>query len=167
HALIYQRHTLHKKQIPVKRKMMDIPFIFCIISPVLTFCEVINLRKWSSKEVREMSGDRYELLSVEQMRQKYGLVVENRQHIQLDPEKVPEGLRHLIPYAELWGVGDDIIRDDMVKRASPEIVEDLRRVIEIHEDLLDKWLAGPEAESSQPSVEYLAFSAMRMAADFT
>ena len=38
--------------------------------------------------------------------------------------------------------------------------------IEQNEDALDEWLAGPEAAGPQFSQEYLAFSAMRMAADF-
>lgn len=113
-----------------------------------------------------MPDHEYELLSVEEMRRRYGLVAENRPIIRLDPGNVPENLRHLVPYAEFWGVGDDLIRDDMFRRAPREAIADLKRVIEAHEDLLDDWLAGPEAESSEPSAEYLAFSAMRMAADF-
>jgi hypothetical protein len=34
------------------------------------------------------------------------------------------------------------------------------------DDQLDDWLAGDEAKSDSPSAEYIAFSAMRMAADF-
>jgi hypothetical protein len=78
-----------------------------------------------------------------------------------------ENLRHLIPYAELWGVNDDLIRDDMVRSAPREALEDLKRLVERHDDLLDEWLAGPEADVASPSTEYLAFTAMRMAADQT
>ena len=113
-----------------------------------------------------MKEDGFELLSVEDMRRKYGLVAANRPVIHLDPEKVPESLRHLIPYAELWGASDDLIRDDMVRTAPREAIEDLKRVVEQHDDLLDEWLAGPEAEGPEYSAEYTAFSAMRMAADF-
>lgn len=113
-----------------------------------------------------MPDQEYELLSVEEMRRRYGLVAENRPVIRLDSGNVPENLRHLVPYAEFWGVGDDLIRDDMLRRAPMEAIADLKRIIEAHEDLLDDWLAGPDAESSEPSAEYLAFSAMRMAADF-
>jgi hypothetical protein len=112
-----------------------------------------------------MQDDDYELLSVEEMRKKYGLTAANRPGIHLDPQKVPENLRHLIPYAELWGVGDDLIREDLLQSASPEALEDLQRVVQEHDDLLDDWLAGPEAESAEPSEEYLAFTTMRMAAD--
>jgi hypothetical protein len=115
---------------------------------------------------RVMKKHDFELLSVEEMRRKYGLTAENRPGIRLDPENVPEALRHLIPLAELWGVGDDLIRDDMVRRAPPSAIAELRRVIEEHDDLLDDWLAGPAAEGPTFSPEYTAFSAMRMAADF-
>jgi hypothetical protein len=50
-----------------------------------------------------MEDKRFELLSVEEMRRKYGLVAANRPAIHLEPAKVPERLRALIPYAELWG----------------------------------------------------------------
>jgi len=113
-----------------------------------------------------MNREKFELLSVEEMRLKYGLTAENRTYDCLNPKNIPECLRHLIHFAELWGVNDDLIRDDMVRKASPDAIDDLKSVIEAHEDLLDEWLAGPEALSPQPSKEYLAFSAMRMTADF-
>ena len=34
-----------------------------------------------------------------------------------------------------------------------------------YDDLLDEWLAGPEASGPAFSVEYIAFSAMRMGVD--
>lgn len=113
-----------------------------------------------------MKVKKFELLSVEEMRNKYGLVSENRPALRLNREKVPEKLRHLIPYAEVWGVGDDLVRDDMVRKAPKQVVDELKRVIELNEDLLDDWLGGEEANNPNPSREYLAFSAMRMAADF-
>lgn len=93
---------------------------------------------------------------------RYGLTAANRPTIHLDPSKVPENLRHLIPYAEMWGVGDDLIRGDMRRSAPREAIEELTRVVEAHDELLDAWLAGPDADSGNPSEEYLAFSCMRM-----
>mgnify|MGYP000331645806 CR=1 FL=1 len=113
-----------------------------------------------------MKKSGFDLLSVEEMRRKYGLVAENRPTIRLSAENVPKELRHLIPLAELWGVSDDLIRDDMVKTAPRIAIDDLKRTIEEHDDLLDDWLAGPEAQGPKYSAEYTAFSAMRMAADF-
>lgn len=35
-----------------------------------------------------------------------------------DDTKIPEDLRHLIPLAKKWGVGDDLIRSEIVRRAT-------------------------------------------------
>ncbi len=113
-----------------------------------------------------MKKDEFELLSVEELRQKYGLTASNRPVVRLNSDRVPEALRHLIPFAEIWGIKDDITRDDMARTAPKEAIEDLKRIVERNEDLLDDWLAGPEAAGPSFSEEYLAFSAMRMAADF-
>ncbi len=111
-------------------------------------------------------GD-FELLSVAEMREKYDLTAENRPEIRLDPERVPLALRGLIPHAEVWGIKDDLVRDDFVRRAPEEAIEELKRIIELYEDPLDEWLAGPEVDGPHHTEEYLAFSAMRMAADFS
>ena len=54
-------------------------------------------------------GD-YELLSAREMSRKYGLTAENRPVIALNAANVPEELRALLPPAEFWGIGDDVIR---------------------------------------------------------
>lgn len=59
-----------------------------------------------------------EILPANEMQEKYGLYAENRPDIRLDPMQVPESLRDLIPMAEEWGVGDDIIRSDIEEKAS-------------------------------------------------
>ncbi len=112
-----------------------------------------------------MKDQQFELGSVGELRRKYGLVAANRPDIHLNAENVPQTLRHLIPYAELWGISDDLIRDDLVRSAPPEALEDLKRLVQRHDDLLDEWLAGPESEGGRLSAEYVAFTAMRMAAD--
>lgn len=107
----------------------------------------------------------YEILPAEEMRKKYGLYAENAPRIRLDASKVPEALRSLIPMAERFGVSDDLIRDDVRRNAPPEELEQLRRAVEHRRDALDAWLAGPEAAGPKYSAEYIAFSAMCMAAD--
>lgn len=82
----------------------------------------------------------------------------------LDPARVPESLIAAIPFAELWGEIDDDIREDLLEVAPPDARRDLLLLIEQIDDELDDWLAGPEADE-MPSAEYLAFSAMRIAAD--
>lgn len=112
-----------------------------------------------------MKKDGFELLSAGDMRRKYGLTLDRRPKITLDPDLVPEKLRHLIPLAEFWGIDDDLIRDDLVRSSPPDAIHDLKRIVAEHDDLLDQWLAGPEAKGPSFSREYLAFSAMRLASD--
>lgn len=112
--------------------------------------------------VRE--GD-YEILPTGEMRAKYGLTAENRPTIVLDPAKVPAGLRPLIPLAEQFGISDDLIREDVRAKTRAAELEAMRRVVAAHDDAFDEWLAGPEADGPVFSDEYIAFSALRMAAD--
>ncbi|SRR6266404_566338 len=113
-----------------------------------------------------MTGkDKYEILPAGEMQKKYGLYAEKRAIFKLDPRKVPEALRHLIRPAERWGEGDDTIRGDMIKKASTEERQLLKRTIAEQDDLLDEWLAGLDASGPKYSDESNAFTCMRMAAD--
>ncbi len=112
-----------------------------------------------------MEDGAYEIGLDSELRNRHGLFAENRPVVHLDPKNVPEPLHAIIRYAELWGITDDLIREDVVRRAPKQAIDELRRVIEAYDDQLDEWLAGPEASDPTPSKEYLAFSAMRMAAD--
>ena len=107
----------------------------------------------------------FEVLPAGEMRRKYGLTAENRPIIKLDPAKVPTSLRHLIPLAEQFGIGDDLIRADVVANTSPSSLKALRDAVAANDDALDAWLAGVEADGPDFSDEYIAFSCMRMAAD--
>lgn len=84
----------------------------------------------------------------------------------LNPVHVPADLRKLIPLAERYGIIDDLEREEFVLRASPEEVAELKAAVAQHDAEMDRWLAGPEADHPPFSDEYLAFSAMRMAADY-
>ncbi len=70
----------------------------------------------------------------------------------------------MLPYAEFWGIADDWTREDLVKSAPPGARENLKQVVAAFDNAMDEWLAGPEADASDPSDEYIAYSAMRMAA---
>lgn len=80
-------------------------------------------------------------------------------------EDVPEEFLELIPYAELWGVGDDGTRDSLVDQAPASVLENLASVVAPLDDRLDPWLAGPEASGPMFSDAYVAFSCLRMAAE--
>ena len=108
---------------------------------------------------------RFEVLPVGEMRKRYYGPDERQPEFHLDAANVPQRLRHLIPLAERWGISDDMLRLDALRRADAAEIAELGRIIREHDDPLDEWLAGPEARSRSPSREYLAFTHMRMAAD--
>jgi|SRR5579872_2814747 len=87
--------------------------------------------------------------------------------IKLNPERVPEGLWHLIPLAENWGrFSDDVIRAVTVRKLSRDEFAQLEEAVGEKAELFDEWLVS-RARISAPelSPEYLAFTLLRMAAD--
>ena len=97
---------------------------------------------------------------------RYGAFYERRTAL-LDAQRVPPAFRLLIPYAEIWGIDDDIYRDELVEGAPLAAKADLLALGLEFDASLDSWLAGPEADSPYNlSAEYLAFSNMRMAFDY-
>src|SRR5438034_10854513 len=108
-----------------------------------------------------MREGKFEVLPAGEMREKYGLTAENRPMIKLDPAKVPVALRHLVHLAEQFGIGDDLIRADVVAKTPPAEMQAMRQAIVTHDDEFDEWLAGPEADGPTFSDEYIAFSCLR------
>ncbi|WP_431512421.1 hypothetical protein [Variovorax sp. DAIF25] len=87
----------------------------------------------------------------------------------LDPNKIPP-LRRARPLSfadlvEQFGIAGDGERTKALKAASRHDLDRLRKAVEVHADALDEWLAGPEAIGPGWTDEYIAFSAMGMAAD--
>jgi hypothetical protein len=105
-------------------------------------------------------------LSRQELEHRYGSFYNSRKKISLNESIVPESLRPLIPYAELWGIADDFEREKVVISSPPLSQEDLISLVDTFDPQLDEWLAGPEADSENPTNEYIAFTAMRMARDF-
>ncbi len=105
-------------------------------------------------------------LTREHMKEKYRDFYESANKLALDRERIPAVLWPLLPYAELWGISDDLEREGLVNQAPREAIDDLCIAIEQFDNELDEWLAGDEADNDSPSQEYVAYSAMRMAADF-
>jgi hypothetical protein len=103
--------------------------------------------------------------SLEEMKEKYGPFFESGSLLTLDQGRIPQKLWPLIPYAAFWGVADDWARETLVRKAPKEVQQNLKAVVAAYDDYLDEWLAGDEATNPRPSPEYVAFSAMRMAAD--
>jgi hypothetical protein len=108
----------------------------------------------------------FKITSGKQLREAYGDLLDEYPGVALDPGRVPAGLRHLMALAELFGQEDDLVREHLLAKASPQLREELQRQVAASEQDLNAWLAGPEADNPEPSDEYIAFSAMRMAADY-
>ena len=108
--------------------------------------------------------DTTELWSTEELRRKYGGSYLASTKSTLDKSKVPEKFWPLLGYAEFWGISDDGSREILVTQAPPDVQHNLKEVVAAFDDLLDEWLAGPESDEPNPSKEYVAYSAMRMAA---
>lgn len=84
----------------------------------------------------------------------------------IDPGRLPLELQTLLPLLDEWAIADDMDRSLKVEHASPYELRDLvARVDAVDQDTLYGWLAGPEAQSSRPSAEYLAITCLTMAAD--
>ena len=86
--------------------------------------------------------------------------------IHISPQDIPSRLRILIPLAEKFGVSDDLSRETLIRHATEEERQRLKAAVRESDDELDVWLAGPEADGPNHSDGYIAFSAMRKAADY-
>lgn len=104
-----------------------------------------------------------QLLTRDEMQSLYGSFYAQSPKVKLDRRRIPEQFWALIPYAEFWGIADDWTREDLLRKAPPLALRNLKEVVAKVDDDLDEWLAGPEADDS-PSDEYIAFSVMRLAA---
>ena len=105
-------------------------------------------------------------LNEEQMQDLYGDFYNANTKVPFARKDVPESLWPLIPYAQFWGVSDDWQREQLIQKAPIAVIKNLKVVTASFDDQLDEWLAGNESLSHSPSDAYIAFSAMRMGADF-
>ena len=81
-----------------------------------------------------------EILPADEMKNKYNLTIENYQPPNLDPNQVPDDLRDLLPLAKKWGIGDDIIRDDMRQKSSTAEKRELIQQLEGKTQRINNWL---------------------------
>ena len=92
----------------------------------------------------------WEILPANEMKAKYNLTVERYKPPRLDPEKVPEQLRALLPLAAKWGIGDDIIRDDLEQKASEDEKQELKNSLSGRTAEVTQWLDSFEAGKPMP-----------------
>ena len=96
-----------------------------------------------------------------QLQKQFGLYAENRPDIRLDPALVPGDLRSLIPLAQKWGIGDDIIRNDLIDKASDAEKRELHDALFPLDDRISEWLSSIPAGDLSP--ESAAFMYMQEA----
>jgi hypothetical protein len=77
-----------------------------------------------------------------ELQEKFGLYAENRPIIKLNRNKVPPEFHDLIPLAEKWGIGDDIMRSDFEKKASLKEKEELVERLKDRIEEIEKWALG-------------------------
>ena len=79
----------------------------------------------------------------------------------LNPQQVPEDLRHLVPLAEKWGIGDDADRNARVESSTPAERSELRAAITPVASSITTWL---DSFGKEPmSNEAAAFMYMQLA----
>lgn len=79
----------------------------------------------------------------------------------LDPAKVPASLRGLVPLAEYWGIGDDVLREMMQEGESPAKKKAMADAVTPHNAAITAWLDG--LRTGEPmSDEAAAFMYMQL-----
>ena len=79
----------------------------------------------------------------------------------LNANNVPEDLRHLVPFAERWGIGDDVDRNAAVDGATADERAELERALAPSDARITAWL---DSFRQQPMThEAAAFMYMQLA----
>lgn len=82
----------------------------------------------------------------------------------LDPANVPASLRGLVPLAEYWGIGDDVLRERMQEAESPAKKKAMADAVNPHNAAITAWLDGwPQSEPMND--EATAFMYMQQGLD--
>jgi hypothetical protein len=81
-----------------------------------------------------------EILSAQEMKEKYGVIPNNYRPPKINPENVPETLHDLVPLAIKWGIADDIMRSDFEQKASEEEKQELKSAMAGRTADINSWL---------------------------
>jgi hypothetical protein len=113
-----------------------------------------------------MTGDQenFEVLTVEEVRRRYKVDGVKAAPAEFDEAEVPDSVKHLIPLAKVWGIGDDLLRDAMARAADPDALRELKIAVLAVDDELERWLLSREALATI-SPAYLAVTNLVMVAD--
>jgi hypothetical protein len=106
--------------------------------------------------VRSRAGIPSPILPASELQKRYGLYAANRPTIRLDAQKVPAPLRDLIPLAETWGIGDDIIRFDFEQKASEPAKAALVAHLQGRIEEVQDWLGRqPDGDMSEEAAAFM------------
>ncbi|WP_239506879.1 hypothetical protein [Stenotrophomonas maltophilia] len=84
--------------------------------------------------------------------------------IHLRRDRVPPDLVDLIPFAEKWGIGDDVLRNEMQERATEVEKQEMADALMGHHARITVWLDSfPQGQPM--SEEAAAFMYMQLGAD--
>jgi hypothetical protein len=106
---------------------------------------------------------RRNIASASDIQKHFGLYAENRPILRLDPVQVPTDLRHLVPLAEKWGIGDDIIRNDLIDKSGTAEKRELHDSLYAPFERITEWLTSFAGRPLSPEAE--AFMYMQTALD--
>jgi len=106
---------------------------------------------WCCRSVLHV-GD---ILSNKELREKYGFAADARPEINIDARNVPEQLRDLIPMAETWGIGDDVIRVDFEDKASEAEKVAFREALRGRCKRVQAWLSSFGTDLSEDAVPFM------------
>ena len=93
------------------------------------------------------------------LKKSHRLYTKNRSAVELRTAMVPPDLRHLIPLAEKWGIGDDIIRNNLINKATEKDRRELHDALVEPFERITEWISSLE----RPSAEAEAFKSMQAA----
>lgn len=106
---------------------------------------------------------RSDIAPASELQKHFGLYAGNQPTLELDPTQVPEHLRHLVPLAERWGIGDDIIRNQVIDKSSAAEKRELHDAVYESYERITEWLASFGGRPLSPEAE--AFTCVQAALD--
>jgi hypothetical protein len=93
-----------------------------------------------------------------ELQEELDLYAHNRPTIQIPVEEVPPDLHDLIPFAEQWGIPDDIIRHDVFVKATQNEKEAFRRGLVGRTHAVTSWLDSfPPSEPMPDSAAHFMY----------
>jgi len=91
-------------------------------------------------QIRKQKHGIGEIGEFNELKEKVDPAAQNRTEMGLNPQNVPDHLKDLIPMAEKWGIGDDVIRTDFEEKASAEEKEEFKNKLKGRTAEVSQWL---------------------------